>query len=348
MHLGWNTCSYLVTFLLATLCQGASIFRFPVGVEEVSSYPTDAFTSGTPTVSRPAAHLALHRELVAAVGSTVLLNCTGRDPAGPRGATWQHNGRKLAPPRRDPAGHPAAQLRLEDVTVEDSGTYLCLVDGKVRTQVVLKIGSKPQVPKIPDCISTNADTFRCTWSVEDSDLETQYRLFYSFNDGRRIRHECPEYESVDSCYFGYDHAYLNTRYRFELQATNALGSATSRPYYVDPTTERVKPDPPCDVHTRLRHNDGTKVKVSWRSPRDILFLSLQYELQYRSENDQKDDWTVQETGEQSNFLLLGLEPNTRHFLRVRCKPVLGGFWSKFSDVTEIMTRDKPRHHHHLT
>ncbi|XP_078573701.1 prolactin receptor-like [Branchiostoma floridae x Branchiostoma japonicum] len=345
-----HTCSYLVTLLLnvAMLCQGANIFRLQHGhsLEEVSSYPTDAFTSATPTVS----HWAWQRELVAAVGSTVLLNCTARDGLVPAGASWQHNGRKLASSRRDSPAAPGAQLRLEDVGVEDSGTYLCLVDGKVQTQVVLKIGRKPQLPKIVDCISKNADTFRCWWTVEDSDLETHYRLFYTFNDGKRIRHECPEYEGVDSCFFGYDHAYLHTRYRFEVRATNALGSATSRPYYVDPTTERVKPDPPRHVHTRLRHNDGTKVKVSWRSPTDIMYLSIQYELQYRSENDQPDDWTVQKTGEQTNFLLLGLEPNTRHFLRVRCKPVLlGGFWSEFSDVTEVMTGEShDRHRHHLT
>ncbi|KAG1691842.1 prolactin receptor [Nymphon striatum] len=268
-----------------------------------------------------------------------------------------------------------AELRIDNVSEGDGGFYKCFIHlpkskeriGAVQDAYVcgnlVKVGESkslydtpsavpPQLIKNDDfkCISLNWRNMTCTWKQPPNQIPTTYYLSYSFpmQGHRRSREfKCPTYKSKNSCFFGSDVKKQRVVYKqsakyfiFRLKGENELGISSG--WYLLEHFSVVIPNRPQDV--RVAKVDTHSLFLEWKSPleNDLFPPGLDYEVKYRSEWDEADDWKITRTRKEK-IEITSLIPHTWYYIKLRCKSRIAEekakWWSTFSTIKVITDSD---------
>ncbi|XP_041912813.1 cytokine receptor-like factor 1b isoform X2 [Alosa sapidissima] len=267
---------------------------------------------------------------------------------------WTFNGNRLPSSVYHVQGPGALSVTLHNLngSRQQSGDNLVCHGrkGEVLGGSCLYVGMPPQRPVNLTCWSHNTKDLTCRWSPGgpgEGFIRTRYTLKYKL---RWFGQEtvCTDYNrGINTCYIPSGLAVF-TPYEIWVEATNQLGSASSRVVMLD-IIDVVTTDPPPDVQVNRVGILGDQLTVRWRSPpalRDFLFRA-KYQIRYRLENSA--DWKVVENvGNQTSCRLAGLRPGTVYFVQVRCNPVgiygsrKPGIWSDWSPPMAASTPQSER------
>ncbi|XP_008302782.1 growth hormone receptor b isoform X2 [Stegastes partitus] len=196
-------------------------------------------------------------------------------------------------------------------------------------------------PHLTGCVSTNMETFRCTWNVGSYQNESgDLRLFYinkklptaSPNNWS----ECPHYstERPNECFFNENHTSIWTTYSVQLRSRNQDILYDENHFHVQ---DIVQPDPPVGLNWTLLNVSLTgnyyDAMLSWKPPQsadvETGWMRLQYEIQHRDINSAL--WKKSDLVTTTYSSVFGLQTNVNHEVRVRCKMLAGKEFGEFSD-----------------
>ncbi|XP_041825317.1 growth hormone receptor b [Melanotaenia boesemani] len=204
-------------------------------------------------------------------------------------------------------------------------------------------GLLPQRPHLTGCISNNMETFRCRWNggtfrnvSEPGDLRVFFVQTTPLIPSLGIWSECPHYstERSNECFFNENHTTVWVNYRIQLRSRDQAVVYDEIGFEVQ---DIVQPDPPVSLNWTLLNMSLTSVNydiiVSWKPPQsadvETGWMTLQYEVQYRRVNS--DLWEVTDLVKSTHRSLFGLQTNTYHEVRVRCKMLAGKHFGEFSE-----------------
>ncbi|XP_070564006.1 protein sidekick homolog isoform X2 [Ptychodera flava] len=235
------------------------------------------------------------------------------------------------------------QLTLENVTIQDSGNYSCVLGASAQENIAmaithLQVGTKPGIVNFT-CVCYNMGDMWCTWEPIDSYLPTTYEFTW------RLYYEpswkaCPDdiEKGPNSCFFDF-YANQGSEHVMRVTATNALGQ-TEKDKHFNPDSDTI-PYPPENVRVVVK--TAKSVQVQWDPPSDwyadIFFL--QYKVQYQSQWE-LGEWSQQPHIDRTeHYRVRGLEPFTTYDFRVSCKPTgTDGHWSAWSEISTGTTKPK--------
>uniref|UniRef100_A0A3P9K1Q7 Growth hormone receptor b n=2 Tax=Oryzias latipes TaxID=8090 RepID=A0A3P9K1Q7_ORYLA len=186
-------------------------------------------------------------------------------------------------------------------------------------------------PHLTGCVSTNMETFRCSWKVgtfhnlsDAGDLRLFYLNQNSLSAAPAEWRECPEYsrETPHQCFFNEEHTTVWTQYAVQLRSGD--GAVLYDEVFFN-VQDIVEPDPPVGLNWTLLNVSLTgthfDIMVTWRPPdsADVKmgWMTLSYEVQHRSLSS--DHWEVTDLVSSTHRTLYGLQTNVNHEVRVRCK-----------------------------
>ncbi|XP_031431248.1 cytokine receptor-like factor 1b isoform X1 [Clupea harengus] len=290
------------------------------------------------------------------VGSSLTATCT-LSPGLELHASflyWTLNGNRLPSSVYHVLGPGALSVTLHNLngSQQQSGDNLVCHGrkGEVLGGSCLYVGTPPQRPVNLSCWSHNTKDMTCSWSPGgpgEGFIRTRYTLKYKL---RWFGQEtvCTDYNrGINTCYIPSGLA-IFTPYEIWVEATNQLGSASSRVVTLD-ILDVVTTDPPPDVQVNRVGDLADQLTVRWRTPsalRDFLFRA-KYQIRYRLEDSA--NWKVVENvGNQTFCRLAGLRPGTVYFVQVRCNPVgiygsrKPGIWSDWSPPMAASTPQSER------
>ncbi|KAF6733030.1 Growth hormone receptor [Oryzias melastigma] len=207
-------------------------------------------------------------------------------------------------------------------------------------------------PHLTGCVSTNMETFCCSWSVgafQNLSDARDLRLFYlnqnSLSTAPKEWRECPEYstETPHQCFFNKEHTTIWTQYGVQLRSGDRAVLYDELFFYVQ---DIVEPDPPVGLNWTLLNVSLTgthfDIMVNWRPPESadvkMGWMTLSYEVQHRSLHS--DHWEVTDLVSSTHRTLYGLQTNVNHEVRVRCKMHGMTRFGGFSDSAFVHIQSK--------
>ncbi|XP_070561306.1 interleukin-6 receptor subunit beta-like isoform X1 [Ptychodera flava] len=247
----------------------------------------------------------------------------------------------LPPGVQTVVNNTTTQLTLENVAIQDSGNYSCVLGASAQENIAtaithLQVGTKPGIVNFT-CVCYNMGDMWCTWEPIDSYLPTTYEFTW------RLYYEpswkaCPDdtEKGPNSCFFDF-YANQGSEHVMRVSATNALGQMEEDKHF-NPDSDTI-PYPPENVRVVVK--TARSVQVQWDPPSDwyadIFFL--QYKLQYQSEWE-LGEWLQQPHIDRTeHYRIRQLEPFTTYDFRVSCKPMgTDGHWSAWSEISTGKTR----------
>ncbi|XP_043555326.1 interleukin-23 receptor-like [Chiloscyllium plagiosum] len=229
----------------------------------------------------------------------------------------------------------AAHHWMINVTTQDSTIYCYIdcVDGAKELVCVasLQPGYPPDQPKDLICIWQH-NKMMCTWIAgKQTFLETYYALHIQ-SEGTGKEQIFPTNFSSNSVTVPGNHLQKASIYRVWIQATNALGNATSKRLTFS-LHDIVKPDAPMITKVEFINNSVPKTIIHWRSSTNA---ECQFEIRYRIISDPNITWTLVA---KNAFSING---NSGHFynwvpfkeyeFQIRCNLIKSNnYWSDWSN-----------------
>ncbi|KAE8284818.1 Growth hormone receptor [Larimichthys crocea] len=202
-------------------------------------------------------------------------------------------------------------------------------------------------PHFTSCASANMETFHCRWNVgtfQNLSKPGDLRLFYI---NKKHPHappkdwtECPQYSTdrQNECFFNENHTFIWTFYSVQLRSRDQAVLYDEKLFNVQ---DIVQPDPPYSLNWTLLNVSLTgtyyDIMLSWKPPQsadvESGWMKLQYEVQYRDISS--DLWEVVDLVQSTHRSIYGLQTNTNHEVRVRCKMFGGKEFGEFGDSVFI-------------
>ncbi|KAG8010888.1 Growth hormone receptor, partial [Nibea albiflora] len=179
-------------------------------------------------------------------------------------------------------------------------------------------------PHFTGCASANMETFHCRWNVgtfQNLSKPGDLRVFYINKISPKDWTECPQYSTdrQDECFFNENHTLIWTFYSVQLRSRDQAVLYDEKLFSVQ---DIVQPDPPYSLNWTLLNVSLTgtyyDIMLSWKPP-----LSADVE----SGVDEAAVDLVQST----HRSIYGLQTNTNHEVRVRCKMFGGKEFGDFGD-----------------
>ncbi|XP_070561309.1 cytokine receptor-like factor 1 isoform X2 [Ptychodera flava] len=212
----------------------------------------------------------------------------------------------LPPGVQTVVNNTTTQLTLENVAIQDSGNYSCVLGASAQENIAtaithLQVGTKPGIVNFT-CVCYNMGDMWCTWEPIDSYLPTTYEFTW------RLYYEpswkaCPDdtEKGPNSCFFDF-YANQGSEHVMRVSATNALGQMEEDKHF-NPDSDTI-PYPPENVRVVVK--TARSVQVQWDPPSDwyadIFFL--QYKLQYQSEWE-LGEWLQLPEKRERNGIIIG-------------------------------------------
>ncbi|XP_006874714.1 PREDICTED: interleukin-6 receptor subunit beta isoform X2 [Chrysochloris asiatica] len=198
--------------------------------------------------------------------------------------------------------------------------------------ITVTSGLPPEKPKNLDCIVIEEKNMMCTWDPgRYTFLETTYTLKSEWATEKfadcKAKHDIP-----NSCTLDNSPIYF-VNIEVWVEAKNALGKITSDHINFDPI-DKVKPNPPRNLSIRYSEELSSILKLTWINPNIESFMSLKYNIQYRTKDASTWSQIPQEdtSSSRSSFTVQYLKPFTEYVFRIRCMKGDGrGFWSDWSE-----------------
>lgn len=245
------------------------------------------------------------------------------------------------------------QLRKENATFEDEGTYFCFLKTEKKKKLVctstVTIGYPPLPVEHFSCVSMHFKNLTCSWIPQKNHIRTNFILqnLISVGNNQYFPRKCPEKISDTSCQWTLS---SNPPYRrigktktFRLIGTNSLGNNSE--LFTINHFERVLPSAPEQINV----TDITKNRfvVNWTAPYEMQFENFEqgliYEMQYKSEYN--DSWNAHEHQNHTDPIeVTDLNPFTSYDVRVRCRlrqAKTDDMWSNFTTAVVQTDEDIP-------
>ncbi|XP_061590498.1 growth hormone receptor-like [Cololabis saira] len=219
-----------------------------------------------------------------------------------------------------------------------------------------------QQPHFTGCVSTNMETFRCSWNVgafqnlsEPGDLRIFYIKTKPTSASPQDWHECPHYSSErpNECFFDENHTSIWIYYSVQLRSRDQAVLYDELLFNVQ---DIVQPDPPVSLNWTLLNMSVTgsyyDIMLSWKPPQsadvEMGWMTLQYEVQYRSASSYH--WKTADLVKGTHRSLFGLQTDVNHEVRIRCKMLAGKDFGDFSDsvFVHIPSKVLPQQQPHFT
>nr|XP_043868107.1 growth hormone receptor-like isoform X2 [Solea senegalensis] len=207
-------------------------------------------------------------------------------------------------------------------------------------------------PHLTGCVSTNMETFRCTWNVgsfRNLSEPGRLRLFF-YNKKPPLTSpkewsECPHYsaERPNECFFNENHTSIWTLYSVQLRSGDGNVLYDETFFFVQ---DIVQPEPPVDLQWTLLNASVTgtfyDIMLSWEPPESADvgtgWMTLQYEVQYRDLNS--DQWTALDLVKSTQRSLFGFQTNIKYEVRVRCRMLSAEHFGEFSSSVFVHVPSK--------
>ncbi|XP_018549512.1 thrombopoietin receptor isoform X1 [Lates calcarifer] len=181
------------------------------------------------------------------------------------------------------------------------------------------------------CYTSNLQNITCQWNGSRYGVEKECKPFYKIGLSEEWT-ECLVHENfTDLFHFNGDES---GKFRVKL---NCTGTPLSRTFYTQDFTSItiIKTSPPC--HLRRAPNTD-KLCLEWEAPLPSLGAHLQYEVGYRTSEDEA--WMTAFSEGPKTATCLEASMGRKYNVKVRTKPdgsIYSGHWSAWSDVLTCQT-----------
>ncbi|MBZ3877209.1 Interleukin-6 receptor subunit alpha [Sciurus carolinensis] len=270
-------------------------------------------------------------------GASVTLTCPGEELGDNATVHWMLTG----PHHRRWAG-VGRRLLLRSVQLNDSGSYLCYLDGHPAGTVHLLVDVPPEAPKLSCFRKSLLSSVVCEWSPQSAPSPTTKAvlLVKKFQKVPAEDFQVPCQYSQDSQKFSCqleipegDKSY----HIVSLCVANSAGSKFSNREAFE-GYGILQPDPPTNIVVTAVAENPRWLNVTWEDPLswNSDFYRLQFELRYRAEHAKAfTTWMVKNS--QYHCIIHDAWRGLRHMVQLRAQEEFGlGSWSEWSpEVTGI-------------
>ncbi|XP_069792423.1 interleukin-12 receptor subunit beta-2-like isoform X2 [Narcine bancroftii] len=207
---------------------------------------------------------------------------------------------------------------------------------KTVTAMMLCIKSNypPDQPSDLKCIWKH-NNMQCTWNVGNQTfLSTQYALHVqSMTTGEEQRFSAESKTNIVTVLGQYLKEVF--KYKVWVQASNALGNATSKDLTFE-LADIVIPDTPKIIKVEFINNSASKMIIYWKKST----ARSNFEVKYRIKSDPGISWTLIAKNDiiGNSSYLNNCEPFREYEFQIRCSHVRGNkYWSRWSKSFIIKT-----------
>ncbi|XP_030851926.1 protein sidekick-2 isoform X2 [Strongylocentrotus purpuratus] len=213
-----------------------------------------------------------------------------------------------------------AQLHIDDAQFEDKGYYYCAFPEDQFHEFIsaasnVHVGWPPEPVNNLSCHSTNIVDYWCNWEDgRPTNLKTVDTMYYEgpFAENHPILPCHPEREN------NFCKVTDGSQTEIYVVSSNPLGNATARlGLEFDPHSE-VRPNAPENVVAQV--SVRRKIAMSWEKPADwgSTAYGLRYWLQYRKEEQEWQNVSLESIKSDTQYVLSALDPYTTYFVQVSC------------------------------
>ncbi|GFR97734.1 cytokine receptor [Elysia marginata] len=245
----------------------------------------------------------------------------------------------------------SASVVVENVTLDDAGTYTCYVGrSNCSRQVVVGIGTDVFIEYPPHnvtnliCIVRDwTESMKCTWAhpVEYVDAKNMSVTLAIDTMMSKTGKECPHLTKT-SCEWRNRQEFLAaSKYYLQINVTNSRTHDVAEKLFTVETLKSVQPSPVTGLNVKESAVGCAKVTWSHR----IKSRWLIFRVRHRAKQEEEFQVLANVTGKLENsedgilsYTKCGLDPMTSHEFAVDCYPggVSSGYWSR-AQTTEITT-----------
>uniref|UniRef100_A0A8C5NCD1 Immunoglobulin superfamily DCC subclass member 4-like n=1 Tax=Gouania willdenowi TaxID=441366 RepID=A0A8C5NCD1_GOUWI len=267
-----------------------------------------------PMILQPPETMSLSR------GNTARFLCNSSGEPAPV-LHWLKNGQPIRSHRRVKSQNPGVLL-INQLAQEDAGYYQCIADNGLgtacataRLTVIVKDGL-PSPPRHLSAVPYSSTTALLTW--EKPEFNAEQIIGYSVHCQRAAGSDNEEYQFAmnnDTTEYVVRELLPHTAYTFLVVAYSPMGaSSPSLPV----TVEMLEDVPSAPPHLSIASTSPTDIRLMWHplSTLQSRGAVTRYRIEYSSQEQVNNVFSVEVGGNETQFTLKELQPNHVYRLRI--------------------------------